>query len=160
MVTETICRPEVGDKAPSFSLPSQRGGKITLSLLAGKPVVLYFYPKDDTPGCTVEARGFQEAIRAFETKGAVVLGVSGDTVESHCRFAEKYGLDFHLLADTDHGVAEEYGVWVEKMRHGRSSVGIERATFLIDKRGKIAGVWHEVTPEGHAQEVLEALDEL
>ncbi len=151
---------EPGQQAPDFELNSNNGGTIRLSGLVGKPVVLYFYPKDDTPGCTIEANGFQRHLQAFEDAGAVVLGVSPDSVKSHCKFAEKYALAFHLLADEAHHVAESYGVWVEKKRCGRTYWGIQRATFLLDARGKITHLWHDVKPEGHPEEVLSALSGL
>ena len=152
--------PETGKKAPAFSLPASDGSTVKLSQLKGKPVVLYFYPKDDTPGCTVEAKGMRDAMGTFTERGAVVLGVSPDSVASHCKFTDKYGLNFQLLADEDHAVAEKYGVWVEKNRYGRKYWGVQRATFLIDGAGKLARVWPKVTPEGHAEDVLAALEEL
>ncbi len=150
--------PNVGDKAPCFTLPDHEGNRVSLSGLKGKAVVLYFYPKDDTPGCTLEAKEFRDALCEFDACGAVVLGVSPDDAESHCRFIEKFKLNFRLLCDADHAVAEKYGVWVEKNRYGRRYMGVQRATFLIDKKGKIARVWPRVTPQGHAQQVLAALD--
>lgn len=152
--------PEAGQPAPDFELESSTGGSTKLSSLAGKPRVIYFYPKDDTPGCTLEAKGFQRHLKAFEDAGAVVLGVSPDSVQSHCDFAEKYSLAFQLLADEEHSVAERYGVWVEKNRYGRTYWGVQRATFLVDPQGKIAHVWPDVKPEGHPEEVLEALGKL
>lgn len=152
--------PEAGKKAPEWTLQNGAGRKVKLADLKGKPVVVYFYPKDDTPGCTIEAQGFQAALGEFERRGAVVLGISPDGPKSHCRFAEKFGLNFDLLCDEDHAVAEKYGVWVEKNRYGRKYMGIQRATFLIDKAGRIAKVWPAVKPEGHPAEVLEALDAL
>ena len=152
--------PEEGAKAPAFSLPSHAETTVSLAGLKGKPVVLYFYPKDNTPGCTVEAKGFGALSQAFEKAGAVVLGVSPDSVASHCKFAEKYDLGFPLLADTEHAVAEAYGVWVLKSMCGKKYMGIQRTTFLIDPSGKIARVWHKVKPEGHADEVLQAVKAL
>ncbi|HNR30565.1 MAG TPA: thioredoxin-dependent thiol peroxidase [Candidatus Hydrogenedentes bacterium] len=152
--------PESGNPAPDFTLPNAEGKKVRLGTLKGKAVVLYFYPKDDTPGCTVEAQGFQAALDEFIRRGAVVLGVSPDNGKSHCKFAEKFGLRFDLLCDEAHAVAEQYGVWVEKNRYGKKYMGIQRATFLIDKAGRIAKVWPHVKPEGHAAEVIEALDAL
>lgn len=152
--------PEAGKKAPAFSLPSHRGGTVKLSQFKGRPVVLFFYPKDNTPGCTVEAKGFQAALASLTKHGAAVLGVSPDSVASHCKFAEKFGLDFDLLADTEHAAAQKYGVWVEKNMYGKKFMGIQRATFLIDAAGKIAKVWPKVKPDQHATEVLAALDEL
>ena len=149
--------PEVGKKAPSITLPASTGGKSKLSDLTGQPVVVYFYPKDDTPGCTIEANEFQAHLQAFEKAGAVVLGISPDDVDKHCRFADKYGLTFTLLADEKHTVAERYGVWVEKNNYGRKYWGVQRATFLIGTDGQIARVWPKVKPQGHALEVLEAV---
>ncbi len=146
--------PAVGDKAPAFDLPAFPTGRVKLSQFKGKQnVVLYFYPRDDTPGCTKEACGFRDEIAQFETAETVVLGVSTDTVESHQKFAEKFSLPFPLLADVDHIVADKYGVWVEKNMYGKKSMGIQRATFLIDKAGKIAAVWPKVKVEGHIEEI-------
>ncbi len=150
--------PETGDKAPCFTLPDHEGKRVSLSGLKGTTVVLYFYPKDDTPGCTLEAKEFRDAVCEFDARGAVVLGISPDSPDSHCRFIDKFQLNFRLLSDTDHAAAEKYGVWVEKNRYGRRYMGVQRATFLIDKKGKIARVWPKVTPQGHAQQVLAALD--
>jgi len=152
--------PAAGQTAPAFTLPANTGQNVNLSELLGRPVVLYFYPKDDTPGCTIEAQGFRDALAEFAALGAAVFGVSADSVDSHCRFAGKYALDFPLLADTSHEAAEKYGVWVEKNRGGRISMGIQRATFLIDAEGKIVRVWPNVKPDGHAQEVLQAVKSL
>lgn len=152
--------PEAGKKAPTFTLPNGAGRQVKLSNLKGKPVVLYFYPKDDTPGCTIEAKGFEAALDDFNSRGAIVLGVSPDGPKSHCKFADKYGLRFDLLCDEAHDTAQKYGVWVEKNRYGRKYMGVQRATFLIDKEGRIARVWPQVKPEGHPAEVLEALDAL
>jgi thioredoxin-dependent peroxiredoxin len=150
MVTE-------GSPAPDFELPSGDGDTVRLSEFRGRPVVLYFYPKDDTPGCTNEACGFRDAYAEFELHGAVVLGVSPDTEASHARFKAKHGLPFTLLADTDHEVAERYGVWVEKNVRGRTSMGIKRSTFVVDADGKVAKAMLGVSPEGHATEVLSVL---
>lgn len=150
--------PGKGKKAPAFTLSDGRGNKVALSDFKGKPVVLYFYPKDDTPGCTVEAKGFQAALPEFAKRGAAVLGVSPDNGASHCKFSEKFGLEFPLLADEQHAVAEKYGVWVEKSMYGKKYWGVQRATFLIDEQGRIAEAWPKVKPEGHAVEVLAALD--
>jgi len=152
--------PETGTMAPAFTLPSNRGETVSLDQFRGKFVVLYFYPKDNTPGCTVEANEFQAAMPEFEAAGAVVLGVSPDSVASHCRFAEKFGLNFHLLADENHQVAEAYGAWVQKNMYGKVSWGIQRSTFLIDREGRIARIWPKVKAEGHAEEVLTAVREL
>ncbi len=151
--------PAEGAKAPAFTLENHQGGKTRLSDLKGRHVVLYFYPKDDTSGCTVEANEFQEHLGRFEEQNAVVLGVSPDPVKSHCKFSDKYGLAFPLLADTEHEVAGKYGVWVKKSMYGREYMGIQRATFLIDPNGRIARVWPKVSPKGHAGEVLAALAE-
>ncbi len=152
--------PQVGEKAPAIDLISHKGGKITVAALKGRPAVLYFYPKDDTSGCTVEAKGFRDMAADFDKAGALVLGVSPDTVESHCKFAGKFDLNFHLLADTAHAVAERYGVWVQKSMYGKTYMGVQRATFLIDAAGSIAAVWPKVKPEGHAEEVLTAVKAL
>ncbi len=149
--------PQAGKKAPAFTLTNEDGEKISLSGLKGKSVVLYFYPKDDTSGCTVEALEFRDAAKDFEKAGAVILGVSPDNEASHCKFRKKFELNFSLLCDTDHKVAEKYGVWVEKSMYGRKYMGIQRATFLIDTEGKLTQVWPKVTPKGHAAEVLAAL---
>src|SRR6059058_3750325 len=146
-----------GKPAPDFALQSDSGETIKLSDLRGKQVVLYFYPKDDTPGCTTQACGIRDAYREFEQTGAVVLGVSPDDEASHVKFKEKYGLPFTLLADADHRVAEEYGTWVEKKNYGKTYMGIERSTFLIDGEGRIAKVMRRVKPDTHADEVLAAL---
>jgi thioredoxin-dependent peroxiredoxin len=146
-----------GNPAPDFELPSDTGETVRLSALRGRPVVLYFYPKDDTPGCTTEACGFRDAYAEFEERGARVLGVSPDTEASHAKFRAKHGLQFTLLADEQHEVAERYGVWVEKTRGGRTSMGINRSTFVIDADGRVARAMLGVSPEGHAAEVLEAL---
>ena len=153
--------PAVGAKAPGFDLPSFPEGRRKLSQFKGKQnVVLYFYPRDDTPGCTTEACGFRDHIGKFQSAETVVLGVSTDTVPSHQKFADKFSLPFPLLADEDHEVAEKYGVWVEKNLYGKKSMGIQRATFLIDKLGKIAAVWPKVKVDGHVAEVVESLAEL
>jgi peroxiredoxin Q/BCP len=149
--------PAVGDFAPYFELPDETGCLHNLAQYRGKKVVLYFYPKDDTPGCTTEACGFRNSLGAFTDRGAVVLGVSPDAVDSHERFAQKYSLTFPLLADTDHRVAEAYGVWVEKERMGEKVMGIARTTFLIDTDGRISHIFHDVRPDGHEQEVLQHL---
>jgi len=146
-----------GDKAPAFSLPSDDGGTVSLKDLKGRKVVLYFYPKDDTSGCTTEACEFRDRWNAVKRAGAVVLGVSPDGVASHQRFRKKYRLPFPLLADTDHAVAERYGVWGEKSMYGRKYFGILRSTFIIDETGRIAAVFRRVKPKGHAAEVLATL---
>jgi peroxiredoxin Q/BCP len=152
--------PKEGQKAPAFQLPASSGKTVKLADFKGNPVVLYFYPRDDTPGCTVEAKGFQAHRKQFEELGAAVVGVSPDSADSHCKFAGKHNLSFTLLSDEAHTVAERYGVWVEKNMYGKKRMGIQRATFLIDGAGKLARVWPKVKPDGHAQEVLDALKEL
>ncbi|MFO0913369.1 MAG: thioredoxin-dependent thiol peroxidase [Pirellulales bacterium] len=151
---------EAGQKAPAFTLAADDGTKVRLSELAGKPVVLYFYPKDDTPGCTKEACAFRDQHAPLAKLGAVVLGVSPDDVASHAKFRDKYQLNFRLLADTDHKVAEKYGAWREKNMYGKKSMGVQRSTFLIDGQGKVARVWKKVSVDGHDQQVLEALRDL
>lgn len=151
---------EQGDKAPDFDLPRDGGGRLRLSDLKGRPVVLYFYPKDDTSGCTKEAIAFSEKLGDFEALGAVVVGVSPDSVESHDKFKAKHGLAVALLADTDHALAEAYGAWVEKSMYGRNYMGVDRSTFLIDRDGRVARVWRHVKVPGHADSVLQALREL
>jgi peroxiredoxin Q/BCP len=151
---------EEGKPAPTFTLPSDSGEDVSLESLRGRPVVLYFYPKDDTPGCTAQARGIRDAWGEFESAGAVVLGVSPDDPKSHTRFRDKYSLPFTLLADEDHAVAETYGVWVEKSFAGRKYMGVERSTFVIDEAGNLAKVMRRVKPDTHADEVLAALPSL
>ena len=151
---------EIGDKAPDFTMPTDGGGKVSLKALKGKPVVLYFYPKDDTSGCTAEACAFRDAMPDFSKLDASVIGVSRDSVKSHEKFKEKYGLSFPLASDEDGKVTEAYGVWVEKSMYGRDYMGIERSTFLIDKSGVIRNVWRKVKVPGHADEVLAAVEAL
>ncbi len=146
-----------GRKAPPFSLASDAGEPVTLAGLKGKKVVLYFYPKDDTTGCTVEACEFRDHWSAVRKAGAVVLGVSPDGVASHARFRKKFDLPFPLLADEGHAVAERYGVWGEKSMYGRKYFGIHRTTFVIDEQGTIVKIFEKVKPKGHAAEVLEAV---
>lgn len=153
-------RVEAGDVAPAFAMPTDGGGSTTLADLKGTAVVLYFYPRDDTPGCTKEAIAFTGLIGAFRAAGATVIGVSKDTVAKHDKFKTKYELDVVLGADEDGSVCEAYGVWVEKNMYGKKSMGIERSTFLIDKAGKLAQVWRKVKVPGHAEEVLEAVKAL
>ena len=148
---------EEGKPAPDFTLASDSGEEVTLSNLRGKPVVLYFYPRDDTPGCTRQACGLRDAWGELERTGATVLGVSPNSARSHVRFREKYGLPFTLLADEDHSVAEKYGVWVQKKFAGKTYMGIERSTFVIDPDGNVATVLRRVKPDRHADQVLEAL---
>ena len=147
---------EVGKQAPNFTAASDGGGNFTLSTLAGRKVVLYFYPKDDTPGCTKEACGFSEALPDFSEADAEIVGVSKDSVVRHDKFKAKYGLPFALVSDADGKICESYGVWVEKMNYGRKYMGIERSTFLIDETGKIRKVWRKVKVGGHVDEVLAA----
>ena len=146
-----------GAAAPDFTLVSDTGQQVTLSQFRGRPVVLYFYPRDDTPGCTAQACGIRDSYDAFEESGAVVLGVSPDTETSHVKFKEKYGLPFTLLAYTDHEVAEQYGVWKQKTYGGRQYWGVERSTFVIDEEGRIAKAMLRVKPDTHAELVLGAL---
>lgn len=151
---------EVGKKAPDFTLPADDGTKVKLSRLRGSPVVLYFYPRDNTPGCTREACAFRDRKSDLGKLAATVLGVSTDTLESHEKFRDKHGLNFPLLADTQHKVAEKYGAWREKTRFGKKSMGIQRSTFLIDAEGVLRKVWKSVKVDGHDQQVIEALGEL
>ncbi|WP_243735682.1 thioredoxin-dependent thiol peroxidase [Dongia mobilis] len=151
---------EIGDKAPAFNLKTDGGGKVSLSGLKGKNVVLYFYPKDDTSGCTAEACGFRDKQPAFKKLDAVVIGVSRDSVESHDKFKKKYDLNFTLGADDTGKVTEDYGVWVEKSMYGKKYMGIERATYLIDAKGVIRGIWRKVKVPGHVEEVAKAIKEL
>jgi thioredoxin-dependent peroxiredoxin len=146
-----------GDLAPDFTLRGDRGEAVTLSSLRGSPVVLYFYPKDDTPGCTAQACGIRDAYSKFERAGAVVLGVSPDDETSHVKFRNKYDLPFTLLADTDHAVSEQYGAWGEKKYRGKTYLGVKRSTFVIDADGKVKKVMHDVKPATHADDVLAAL---
>ncbi len=153
--------PAVGSRAPAFELPAFPSGKIKLSQFKGKQnVILYFYPRDNTPGCTREACGFRDAIAKLNAADTVVLGVSTDSVDSHRKFAEKFELPFPLLSDEDHELAEKYGVWVEKNNYGKKYMGLQRATFLISKSGKIAAVWPKVKVDGHVAEVAKAVAEL
>ncbi|HEX5634289.1 MAG TPA: thioredoxin-dependent thiol peroxidase [Gemmatimonadales bacterium] len=148
---------KAGDKAPAFSLPADDGSTVSLRDLKGRTIVLYFYPKDDTSGCTAQACEFRDSWAAVQRKGAVVLGVSPDGVKSHQKFRTKYDLPFPLLADEDHAVAEAYGVWGEKSMYGRKYMGINRTTFVIDGAGQVTTVFEKVKPKGHAAEVLAAL---
>ena len=151
---------EAGRKAPDFTAATDGGGKLKLSDLRGKPVVLYFYPKDDTPGCTTEACGFRDARPDFAKLKAQVIGVSKDSVARHDRFKAKYELPFPLVSDEDGKICEKYGTWIEKSLYGRKYMGIDRATFLIDRTGTVARVWRKVKVSGHVAEVLEALKAL
>ena len=148
---------EEGAPAPDFELTSDEGETVTLSALRGKPVVLYFYPRDDTPGCTTEACEFRDAYDRFRDQGVEILGVSPDTEASHRKFKTKYELPFTLLADPDHEAAEAYGVWKEKKNYGRTYEGVERSTFIIDAEGKVAKAMRGIRPAGHAAKVLETL---
>ena len=150
----------VGKSAPAFSLDTDSVEPLSLKDLKGRPVVLYFYPKDDTPGCTVEACEFRDAFPRFKGTKAVILGISPDSVASHQKFKKKFDLPFTLLADPDHEIAEKYGVWQKKSMYGRTYMGIARTTFVIDKDGKVAKVFEKVKPKGHAEEVEQAIDEL
>lgn len=155
--------PKVGQKAPGFNLPANTGKRISLQEFSGvnaRNVVLYFYPRDDTPGCTTEACGFRDNFSRFQSADTIVLGVSTDPIASHEKFAAKFSLPFPLLADESHELAEKYGVWVEKNMYGKKSMGIQRATFLIDKTGKIAAAWPKVKVDGHVDEVAAKLAEL
>ena len=151
---------EVGKKAPAFALESSAGGKTKLSELAGKVVVLYFYPRDNTPGCTVEAQEFRDAVPALKKLGAVVLGVSKDSIASHEKFRDKYDLSFPLLSDPDGKVLEAYGAWGEKSMYGKKMMGIIRSTVLIGKDGKVVQHWPKVSVKGHVAAVLEAVKTL
>jgi thioredoxin-dependent peroxiredoxin len=148
---------EEGKPAPDFELTSDAGERVRLSDFRGKPVVVYFYPRDDTPGCTAQACGIRDNYGAFAERGAVVLGISPDDESSHVEFKKKYALPFTLLADPDHAVADEYGVWGERNMYGKTYMGIERSTFLIDPEGNVARVMRRVKPDTHAEKVLEAL---
>jgi len=151
---------EVGKKAPAFTLESSDGGKVKLSEHAGKHVVLYFYPRDNTPGCTVEAQEFRDAVPALKKLGAVVLGVSKDSIASHCKFRDKYELTFPLLSDPDGKVLEAYGAWGEKSMYGKKMMGIIRSTVLIGKDGKVKQHWPKVSVKGHVAAVVEAVKTL
>lgn len=151
---------KVGDKAPSFKLKNQDGKTRSFSELKGKPVVLYFYPKDDTSGCTKEACNFRDEFPKFKKIKAEIIGVSADSVQSHKKFAEKYDLPFNLLSDESKEVVEKYGVWKEKSMYGRKYMGIERTTFIIDASGKISKIFPKVKVDNHNQEVMDALKEL
>jgi peroxiredoxin Q/BCP len=151
---------EVGDEAPEFELANQDGETVTLSSLRGRPVVLYFYPKADTPGCTTQACGIRDRRADYDAAGAVVVGVSPDKPDKLRKFADRYGLDFTLVGDPDHTVSEQYGTWVEKSMYGKKYMGVQRATFVIDPDGRIATVLPKVSPKTHDDEVLEALDQL
>ncbi len=151
---------DIGDTAPDFTAPTDGGGSFGLKGQRGKTVVLYFYPKDDTSGCTKEAIAFSEQIKNFDNAGAVVIGVSKDTAAKHDKFKDKYDLKVTLVSDEDVSICEKYGVWVEKSMYGRKYMGIERATFLIDAKGKVRNIWRKVKVPGHSDAVLSALKEL
>jgi peroxiredoxin Q/BCP len=157
MATELVLKLKEGDKAPAFSAATNGGGTASLADYKGKNVILYFYPRDDTPGCTKEACAFRDHFAAFKKQGAVVLGVSVDPVKAHDKFVEKYKLPFPLLADVDKKIVEAYGVWGQKVFMGRKYLGVHRVTFLIGPDGKIKKIWPKVKPEDHAEEVLAAL---
>jgi len=148
---------EPGDRAPSFRLKTDNGGEVSSAKLKGKPFILYFYPKDDTSGCTREAIAFSEDKKKFDAVGAIVIGVSKDSVSSHQKFRDKHDLSIVLASDTDLDAAQAYGTWVEKSMYGRRYMGIERATFLVDEKGIIRHVWRKVKVPGHASAVLEAV---
>ena len=150
----------VGDKAPDFELPTDGGGRGGLKELKGKPVVLYFYPKDMTPGCTTEAQEFRDLKQAFDEASAVVVGVSKDSIQRHAKFKTMYNLNFTLVSDSYSSLCEDYGVWVKKKLYGREYMGIERATFLIDAKGVIQRVWRKVKVKGHAEEALDPVHTL
>ena len=149
----------VGDKAPAFLLPTDGGGMLSLKDIKDKMVVLYFYPKDMTPGCTTEAQDFRDYVEEFKKAGAIVVGASKDSVKRHDNFKAKHNLPFALVADTEGEACQAFGVWVEKMNYGRKYMGIERSTFLIDEKGIISKVWRKIRVKGHAQAVLEATQE-
>lgn len=151
---------EVGSPAPDFTLPADGGASVALSAFRGRPVILYFYPKDDTSGCTKEACGFRDLYPDFSSAQAVVIGVSKDGVKSHDKFKEKYQLPFSLVADEDTTLAQAYGVWVEKSMYGRKYMGMDRATFLIDQEGVVRQIWRKVKVTGHVEAVLKALKAL
>lgn len=147
---------EAGDKAPNFKAATDGGGTVALKDLTGKAAVLYFYPKDDTPGCTTEAQGFRDSIKDFAKIGTEIIGISKDSVARHDKFKTKHDLPFTLLSDEDGKVCEAFGTWVEKMNYGRKYMGIERSTFLIDEKGIVRQVWRKVRVKGHVDAVLEA----
>jgi peroxiredoxin Q/BCP len=151
---------EEGKAAPDFTLAADDGKKVSLKALRGQPVVLYFYPRDDTPGCTKEACAFRDRKKELTKLGAHVLGVSTDDVDSHVKFRDKYELNFPLLADVDHKIAEKYGAWREKNMYGKKSMGIQRSTYLIDAEGKIQKIWKKVSVDGHDDQVIDELKKL
>ncbi|MDR3439018.1 thioredoxin-dependent thiol peroxidase [Telmatospirillum sp.] len=151
---------DVGSNAPDFTLPTDGGGSLTLSSLKGRKVIVYFYPKDDTPGCTKEACAFQAALPDFSGANAAIVGISKDDAKSHDKFKAKYNLNFTLVSDTDGTVCEAFGVWVEKVNYGKKYMGIERSTFLLDEQGVIAKIWRKVKVDGHSEDVLAAVTAL
>jgi len=151
---------DIGDKVPAFSLPTNGGGKLSLKDLKGKKAVIYFYPKDMTPGCTTEANDFKDRIKDFQKAGALVVGVSKDSVTRHDKFVDKYDLPFVLVSDEEGTMCEDFGVWQEKKLYGKTFMGIVRATFVIDEKGKVAAVWPKVKVKGHVDEVLAAVKDL
>ena len=151
---------EPGKKAPAFTLKDDSGDKVKLSDMKGDPVVLYFYPRDDTPGCTKEACAFRDRYDEIKALGVRLLGISADDAASHTKFREKYELPFPLLVDASHAVSEKYGAWREKNMYGKKSMGIQRSTYLIDAEGKVAKVWKRVKVDGHDQQVIDAVGEL
>ncbi len=157
MTAEKTQKLETGSQAPDFTLPTDGNGEITLSSLKGQKVVLYFYPKDNTPGCTTEACGFNDALPEFDKLNATVIGISKDSVKKHDNFKGKYDLKFTLASDENGDICERYGVWKEKSMYGKTFMGIERTTFLIDEDGKITHIWPKVKVKGHIEEVKEAL---
>ena len=146
-----------GDVAPDFSLPSSSGQKVSLNSLKGQKVVIFFYPKDDTPGCTIEACEFRDRSKEISDKGTKIFGVSPDNLESHDKFINKFDLNFELLADEDNTVSTNYGAWGEKYMYGKVTIGMKRMTFLIDENGNIEKIWGKVKPEGHAQQIIDAI---
>jgi peroxiredoxin Q/BCP len=160
MAEKKMGGPAVGDRAPDFKMPTDGGGSVKLSELKGKTVVLYFYPKDDTTGCTKQACGFNDTLPNFSKLKAEIVGVSRDSVASHDKFKKKYGLKFRLASDEDGKVSNAYGTWVEKSMYGRKYMGMERATYLIDAKGVVRQVWRKVKVPGHVEEVMAAIKEL
>ena len=152
--------PQQGEAAPDFAMPASGGRTVSLAALKGQPFLLYFYPKADTPGCTKQACGIQEALPQLGRLGLTVIGISPDKLPPIEKFAQKFGLEFPLASDADHKVAEAYGTWVEKSMYGRTYMGMERSSFLIDAEGKVARIWRKVKPEAHAAQVLEAARQL
>ncbi len=150
----------IGDQAPDFTLPTDGNEKITLSALRGQNVIIYFYPKDDTPGCTTESCSFRDALPAFEKLGTAIIGISKDSVAKHDKFKAKYNLNFPLASDENGTVCEEYGTWVEKSMYGKKYMGIDRSTFLIDQNGKIAALWRKVKVPGHVEDVQAAVENM